>query len=107
MAEVLAHREVAPLLSDDYFSVDGMLVKSWVSMERFQPKAGDAPPDHNPGSPPDPTSSPMSNPKRPNPSQTVVRDTGEGAGLGEPASVGQLTRTSPTWMQGEGPRQRA
>jgi len=32
MAAILAHREVAPLLSDDHFSVDGTLVKAWASM---------------------------------------------------------------------------
>jgi transposase len=39
MAAILAHREVAPLLSDDHFSVDGTLVKAWASMKSFQPKA--------------------------------------------------------------------
>ena len=38
MAAILAHREVAPLLSDDHFSVDGTLVKAWASMKSFQPK---------------------------------------------------------------------
>ena len=42
MSAILAHREVAPLLSDDHFSVDGTLVKAWASMKSFQPKA--APP---------------------------------------------------------------
>jgi hypothetical protein len=41
-------------LSDDHFSVDGTLVKAWASMKSFQPKAADAPPDDNPGSPPGP-----------------------------------------------------
>jgi transposase len=54
MAAILAHREVAPLLSDDHFSVDGTLVKAWASMKSFQPKAGGTPPDHDPGSPPGP-----------------------------------------------------
>lgn len=54
MAAILAHREVAPLLSDDHFSVDGTLVKAWASMKSFQPKAGDTPPDDDPGSPPGP-----------------------------------------------------
>ncbi len=54
MAAILAHREVAPLLSDDHFSVDGTLVKAWASMKSFQPKAGDTPPDNDPGSPPGP-----------------------------------------------------
>jgi hypothetical protein len=52
MAAILAHREVAPLLSDDHFSVDGTLVKAWASMKSFQPKADDTPPDDDPGSPP-------------------------------------------------------
>tara|TARA_B100000378_G_scaffold260971_1_gene241999 strand:- start:2783 stop:3499 length:717 start_codon:yes stop_codon:yes gene_type:complete len=45
MAAILAHREVAPLLSDEHFSVDGTLVKAWASMKGFQPKADAAPPD--------------------------------------------------------------
>lgn len=54
MAAILAHREVAPLLSDDHFSVDGTLVKAWASMKSFRPKdkvvsgGGD-----DPGDPPD------------------------------------------------------
>lgn len=28
MAAILAHRKVAPLLSDDHFSVDGTLIKA-------------------------------------------------------------------------------
>jgi len=44
MAAILAHREVAPLLSDEHFSVDGTLVKAWASMKSFQPKPGDEPP---------------------------------------------------------------
>lgn len=39
MAAILAHREMAPLLSDDHFSVDDTLVKAWASMKSFQPKA--------------------------------------------------------------------
>ncbi|QYO68706.1 IS5 family transposase [Leptolyngbya sp. 7M] len=52
MAAILAHREVAPLLSDEPFSVDGTLVKAWASMKSLQPKAGDPPPDDNPVGPP-------------------------------------------------------
>src|SRR5690606_7393129 len=54
MAAILAHREVAPLLSDDHFSVDGTLVKAWASMKSFQPKADDTPPDDDASSPPGP-----------------------------------------------------
>ena len=52
MAAILAHREVAPLLSDEHFSVDGTLVKAWASMKSFQPKAEGVPPeDEGPGDP--------------------------------------------------------
>lgn len=56
MAAILAHREVAPLLSDNHFPVDGTLVKAWASMKSFQPKADDTPPDDDPGNPPGPVS---------------------------------------------------
>ncbi len=53
LVAILAHREVAPLLSDEHFSVDGTLVKAWASMKGFQPKAEDTPPDDDdPGDPP-------------------------------------------------------
>ena len=53
LAAILAHREVAPLLSDEHFSVDGTLIKAWSSMKSFQPKATVAPPDDGaPGEPP-------------------------------------------------------
>jgi transposase len=53
LAAILAHREVAPLLSDEHFSVDGTLVKAWASMKSFQPKGDDVPPDEGgPGDPP-------------------------------------------------------
>jgi transposase len=53
LAAILAHREVAPLLSDEHFSVDGTLIKAWASMKSFQPKPQDAPPDQpGPGNPP-------------------------------------------------------
>lgn len=56
MAAILAHREVAPLLSDEHFSVDGTLVKAWASMKSFQPKEGTTPQDDDPsGSPSPPT----------------------------------------------------
>lgn len=54
MAAILAHREVAPLLSDDHFPVDGTLVKAWASMKSFQPKVGNTPRDDDPGGPPGP-----------------------------------------------------
>jgi hypothetical protein len=45
LAAVLAHREVAPLLSDEHFSVEGTLIKAWASMKSFQPSPQDAPSD--------------------------------------------------------------
>src|SRR5436190_21674383 len=45
---ILAHLRVAPLLSDDHFTVDGTLVQAWASMKSFLPKDGAAP-----GSPPE------------------------------------------------------
>ena len=72
MAAILAHREVAPLLSDDHFSVDGTLVKAWASMKCFQPKDNEVPGrDDDPGDPPDdrvsPTSSPDQSTAKPKP----------------------------------------
>jgi transposase len=40
LAAILAHRDVAPLLSDEHFSVDGTLIEAWASMKSFKPKAG-------------------------------------------------------------------
>lgn len=55
MAAILAHGEVAPLLSDEHFSVDGTLIKAWASMKSFQPRAEGAPPDEEgPSDPPTP-----------------------------------------------------
>ena len=67
MAAILAHREVAPLLSDDHFSVDGTLVKAWASMKSFQPKAGDTPSDDDPGSPPGADTTAEDQPEPPEP----------------------------------------
>ena len=56
MAAILAHRAVAPLLSDEHFSVDGTLIKAWASMKSFQPKVEDSPPDDGkPDEPPAPS----------------------------------------------------
>lgn len=41
---ILAHAKVAPLLSDDHFTVDGTLIQAWASMKSFVPKP-DAPSD--------------------------------------------------------------
>lgn len=71
MAAILAHREVAPLLSDDHFSVDGTLVKAWASMKSFQPKAGDTPPDDDPGRPPGPDTA-IEEPDQPTEPETTL-----------------------------------
>jgi transposase len=39
LAAILADKAVAPLLSDEHFSVDGTLIEAWASMKSFQPKA--------------------------------------------------------------------
>ncbi len=53
LTAILAHEKVAPLLSDDHFSVDGTLVEAWASFKSFRPKpsAHDAPPPDGPPSP--------------------------------------------------------
>ncbi len=66
IAAILAHREIAPLLSDDHFSVDGALAKAWASMKNFQSKAEATPPDDDgPGDLPGPDV-----PTRANPTQS-------------------------------------
>ena len=41
----LADPKIAPLLSDEHFSVDGTLIEAWASMKSFRPKdGGDDPP---------------------------------------------------------------
>ncbi len=66
MAAILAHREVAPLLSDEHFSVDGTLVKAWASMKSFQPKPDIAPPDdgEGPSDPPSPDATATDQPEQ-------------------------------------------
>lgn len=65
LAAILAHGEVAPLLSDQHFSVDGTLIKAWASMKSFQPKPAAAlPDDEDPGNPPPPASN-VRDPDRP------------------------------------------
>src|SRR5262249_61119149 len=43
-AELLAHRQVRALLSDDHFSVDGTQVQAWASMKSFVAKDGSGDP---------------------------------------------------------------
>jgi transposase len=73
LAAILAHREVAPLLSDQHFSVDGTLIKAWASMKSFQPKPTAAPPkDSGPGGPP--AAAPASGPEQPAPQTAEQAD---------------------------------
>lgn len=68
MGAILANREVAPLLSDEHFSVDGTLVKAWASMKSFQPKPDITPPDdEGPGDLPSPDTTTADQPE---PTQT-------------------------------------
>ncbi|MBI5110744.1 MAG: IS5 family transposase [Rhodovulum sp.] len=46
---ILAHPKVAPLLSDEHFTVDGTLLQAWASMKSFVPKE---PPPPAAGAPP-------------------------------------------------------
>ncbi len=39
LGAILADKAVAPLLSDEHFSVDGTLIEAWASMKSFKPKA--------------------------------------------------------------------
>ena len=62
MNQLLAHKEVRGLLSDEHFSVDGTLIEAWASMKSFQPIAA-PPPDASSGdgppSPPQPPAAPI------------------------------------------------
>jgi transposase len=40
MTRLLKHPQVAPLLSDEHFSVDGTLIEAWASHKSFRPKNG-------------------------------------------------------------------
>ena len=90
MAAILANEKVAPLLSDDHFSVDGTLVEAWASFKSFKPKAAAAPaapPDDPPPSPlpppPPPPSAAQPDPSHPeninNPSSSDTTETSNGA----------------------------
>jgi transposase len=44
LAELLNHKEVRALLSDEHFSVDGTQIAAWASMKSFQAKDGSSEP---------------------------------------------------------------
>jgi len=56
LTAILAHEKIAPLLSDDHFSVDGTLVEAWASFKSFRPRASTpaSPPPPDEGAPPPP-----------------------------------------------------
>ena len=56
--QLLAHKEVRKLLSDDHFSVDGTLIEAWASMKSFQPKEPAATPERSGDDPPAPPATP-------------------------------------------------
>jgi transposase len=64
LAAILAHGKVAPLLSDDHFSVDGTLVEAWASFKSFRPKvpANGVPPADDPPPPDDDAAPPSAAP---------------------------------------------
>ena len=49
LAELLTHKEVQALLSDEHFSVDGTQVEAWASMKSFVAKDGSAAPSPSSG----------------------------------------------------------
>jgi hypothetical protein len=57
MTVILEHERVAPLLSDDHFTVDGTLVEAWASFKSFNPKPAAPPGDSSPppAAPPGPS----------------------------------------------------
>jgi len=69
LAAILAHHEVAPLLSDEHFSVDGTLVKAWASIKSFQPKAEATHPEGSDG-PDDPPPPPRADAPAEAPAET-------------------------------------
>jgi hypothetical protein len=78
MAAILAHEQVAPLLSDDHFSVDGTLVEAWASFKSFKPKAASGGAEPPGGDPPPPDAG---SPGRIGTTKTAVEtDTADGAG---------------------------
>ena len=58
MAQLLAHKEVRKLLSDEHFSVDGTLIEAWASMKSFQSKPSPAAPGEPGGDLPAPPGPP-------------------------------------------------
>ena len=52
LAQVVEQARVVGLISDEHFTVDGILLDAWASLKSFQPKdKPDAPPSDDPGNP--------------------------------------------------------
>ena len=88
LSEILAHPEVAPLLSNEHFTVDGTLITAWASMKSFVPKE---PPPTGPNDPPPPADGEQkAPPNRPN-SSSATPD--------KPTTDSQDNKASETPMQ--------
>jgi transposase len=74
MGQLLAHKEVRKLLSDEHFSVDGTLIEAWASMKSFQPKPDAAAPDKPGGDPPPATPTAATEPTASNKTETKNED---------------------------------
>ena len=74
MAQLLAHKEVRKLLSDEHFSVDGTLIEAWASMKSFQPKPDGAAPEKPDSDPPAPPAATETTPKIVNETATKTED---------------------------------
>ena len=93
-AAILAHREMAPFLLDDQFSVAGTLVKAWASMKSFHATADATPPDDvRPGDPP--PLRPLPSPRIPSPQPRQTRCSAAAAATAMPRSTSRA-RSIPT-----------
>jgi transposase len=94
LAAILADQTVAPLLSDEHFSVDGTLIQAWASMKSFQPREA--------ASSTEPPAVGDAGPGRDGGASTGEPATGGGAGSGRD---GGASATEPTSGGGEEPDQ--
>ena len=82
MNQLLAHKEVRGLLSDEHFSVDGTLIEAWASMKSFEPSAApvtdqpppDVPGGDNPPAPPSPPNAEVETPATTEPGTKPMSD---------------------------------
>jgi len=82
LKEIVAHTRIAPLLSDEHFTVDGTLVQAWASLKSFVPKeppSGPPPPSGVGGeAPPAPASAAGVEQPDTTPPQTASEETASG-----------------------------